>query len=89
MKFRLLSSEVKIREFSQCTVMLMVILWFAGALYGGIIVWRSGYGLESLLSYIDTPMSVGILGYMLKAGFENREKIKKSAGNLQKQEEHP
>lgn len=87
----LMRTNRKIREFSKCVVSAMVLLWFAGALYGGIIVWRSGYGLESLLQYISAPVVGGILGYMVKAAFENREKIKRAADQnpAQKGEDHP
>ena len=87
----LMRTDRKIREFSKCVVSAMVLLWFVGALYGGIIVWRSGYGLESLLQYISAPVVGGILGYMVKAAFENREKIKRAADQepALKGEDHP
>ena len=84
-------TDRKIREFSKRVVSAMVLLWFVGALYGGIIVWRSGYGLEALLQYISAPVMGGILGYMVKAAFENREKIKRAADQepALKGEDHP
>ena len=87
----LMRTDRKIREFSKCVVSAMVLLWFVGALYGGIIVWRSGYGLESLLQYISAPVVGGILGYMVKAAFENREKLKRAADQepALKGEDHP
>lgn len=68
----------KIREFSKKVILTMIFLWFVGAVFGGVMIWRTGCELSALLDYIGTPMSVGILGYLLKAAFENREKIKKS-----------
>jgi hypothetical protein len=68
----------RLREFSKRVVAAMILLWFLGAIYGGIVVWRCGYGLEALFSYIGEPMSMGIVGYLLKSGFENKEKIKQS-----------
>ena len=87
----LMRTDRKIREFSKCVVSAMVLLWFVGALYGGIIVWRSGYGLEALLQYISAPVMGGILGYMVKAAFENREKIRRASNEKPSQngEEHP
>lgn len=74
----------QMKEFSKRIIVAMTVLWFIGAVYGGVLVLRSGYGLESLLDYIGEPMRIGILAYLLKSGFENREKIKKTS-----EEEHP
>lgn len=73
-----------ITEFSKKVVFLLTIVWFLGAVFGVVCVSvqliRQDYsiGLSELLTYIGAPMTGGILGYMLKAGFENREKIKGS-----------
>ena len=76
----------KRREFSKRVIIAMIALWFLGALYGGVTVLIGGYGLEALLSYIGEPMSAGIIGYLLKSAFENREKIRRSNRET---EEHP
>lgn len=65
-------------QFSKKVIIAMILLWFAGALFGMFMVYRTSMELSSLLNYISTPMSVGILGYLLKAAFENKEKIKQS-----------
>ena len=69
-----------LKEFSKKVIFAMIILWFLGAFFGGVIVAVQGYGLESLLEFIKEPMSVGILGYLLKSAFENNQKIKNSVG---------
>ena len=70
------------KEFSKRVVLALIILWFLGAIFGGIVIvvqlYRDSYtvSLDALLTYIGTPMGGGIIGYMLKSAFENREKIK-------------
>ncbi len=75
-------------EFSKRMLRLIVILWFIGAAFGGAVVMAeimlaaitgNGYmnvHISELLTYIGTPMSCGIVGYMIKSAQENREKIK-------------
>jgi len=67
----------KITEFSKLVVMALTITWFLTAFFAMYIISR-GYGsLDSLLTYVGAPMSAGLLGYLCKAAFENKEKIKK------------
>lgn len=74
-----------LHEFSKIVIVAMIIVWFVGALFGCACVTvqliRGDYmiGLSELLAYIGAPMTGGIIGYMLKSGFENKEKIKHSA----------
>ena len=65
------------KEFSKRVIVAMTLLWFAMAIFGAVVAWRQGYGLESLLDYVGAPMTGAIIGYMAKSAFENREKIKK------------
>lgn len=74
-KFKL--TNRKITEFSKRVIVAMTLLWFLGAVFGAVCVWRTQSELSSLLEYIGNPMSVGILGYLLKSGFENKTKIEK------------
>ena len=71
----------KLKEFSKRVIVAMTLLWFLGAIFGAICVWRTQSDLSSLLEYIGTPMSVGILGYLLKSGFENKTKIERGVLN--------
>jgi len=72
----------KMKEFSKRVVIALIILWFLGALFGSAVIViqlvRDSYtvSIDALLTYIGTPMGGGIVGYMLKSAFENREKIK-------------
>ena len=62
----------------------MIALWFAGALFGAVVVvvqlTRTDYtvSIDILLNYIGMPMTGGIVGYLVKSAFENREKIKQA-----------
>ena len=61
----------------------MTLLWFLGAIFGAVCVWRTETDLPSLLEYIGEPMKVGILGYLLKSAFENKTKIERGTLNEQ------
>ena len=69
----------QLKEFSKKVIVAMTILCFLGAIFGAVCVWRTKEDLSSLLEYIGNPMTVGILGYLLKSGFENKTKIEKGA----------
>lgn len=71
----------KFREFSKRVIVAMALLWFLGAVFGAVCVWRTKADLPSLLEYIGNPMSVGILGYLLKSAFENKTKIERGIPN--------
>lgn len=73
----------KLKEFSKRVIVAMTLLWFLGAIFGAICVWRTQMDLPSLLDYIGNPMSVGILGYLLKSAFENKIKIERGVSNEQ------
>ena len=76
MGFKVIRTEKKVQEFSKKVIVAMVFLWFAGALFGGYITYKDTGNLSYLLDYIGQPVVGGILGYLLKSAFENREKIK-------------
>lgn len=81
-----------VKEYSKRVIRIMVTLWFIGALYGCVAVtaelvalWLQlcdeyymsvTVHLPELLTYIAAPLTGGIIGYMAKSAFENREKIK-------------
>ena len=71
----------KLKEFSKKVIFAMTFLWFLGAIYGAVCVWRSPENLSFLLEYIGDPMSVGIIGYLLKSAFENKTKIERGVDN--------
>lgn len=82
-----------LKEYSKRIIRLMILLWFAGAVFGagvivieliGVFCGTESYSLgltvhlPELLNYIGMPVCGGIVGYLLKSAFENREKIKQN-----------
>lgn len=80
----------KLKEYSKHVLSSMIVLWFIGAAYGGVIVLSEllivliggieysmvvTVHLPELLAYIGAPMTGGIVGYLIKTALENREKI--------------
>lgn len=80
------------REFSKRVLRGMIAVWFGGIGFGAAVViaeicmvLASGspytstvVHLPELLTYIATPLSCGVVGYLGKAACENREKIKQN-----------
>lgn len=81
-----------LREYSKRIIHGMIVLWFSGAVFGAAVIvveliatlaGTDGYSaalvvhLPELLMYIGAPVGGGIVGYLLKSAFENREKIKR------------
>lgn len=75
-------------EFSKRFVVLISKVYIGGAIFGGVIVASQLVAsivtdgmvtadLSSYLTFLAVPLSCGIVGYMGKAAFENKEKIKK------------
>ncbi len=70
------------REFSKCVIALLIGAWFLCALLGVAVVLVQlvrgdcTVNLSDLLLYIGAPMTGGIVSYMLKSAYENKEKIK-------------
>ena len=70
--------EQKKFEFSKKFVAILAILWVAAACFGGYLVFLDHSYLPSLFDFIGAPMVGGVIGYMAKTAFENREKIRRS-----------
>ena len=70
-------TKTYLKEFSKRVIFMMTLLWFLGAVFGAVMVWRTSCDLPSLLDYIGNPMTAGILAYLLKSAFENKAKIDK------------
>lgn len=81
------------KQFSKKAITAMIRLWFAGAVFGAglviaetvaVFITLDGYSatvtvhLPELLTYIGAPMGCGIIGYLAKSAFENKEKIKQN-----------
>jgi len=77
-----------LKEFSKKFIFVAGMVWILGAIYGCIVITvqlivaivnpysSMMVDLSSYLTYLAVPLSCGIVGYMCKAAFENREKIK-------------
>ncbi len=79
------------KQYSKCIVRQMITVWFVGAAFGGVVIvieliaaltGPDSYAaavpvhLPELLTYLGTPVGGGVVGYLLKSAFENREKIR-------------
>lgn len=76
----------RLKQFSKRVISYMTVLWFLAAVFAAVMVWRTSTGLDYLLTFVGAPMTGGIIGYMAKSAFENREKIK---SNNTEGENHP
>lgn len=71
-------------EFSKKVIAALVAVWFVGALVGVAVVavqtlrGDMTVNLSDLLLYIGAPMTGGIVTYLLKSAYENKEKIKQT-----------
>lgn len=65
-------------EFSKVVLGAVMLLYFAGAIYGGVIVWQDSSLLGELLAYIGAPTAVAIGFYAYKAKCENVVKISRA-----------
>ena len=63
------------REFSKVILGAVMLLYFAGAIYGAVIVWQDSTLLGELLAYIGAPTAVAIGFYAWKAKAENVIKV--------------
>lgn len=81
----------RFKEFSKKALAAMIVLWFIGAavviavVIAQVVRGDLTVNTTDLTTYICTPMTGGVLGYMLKSAIENKEKIK---GNISEREEY-
>lgn len=81
----------RFKEFSKKALAAMIVLWFIGAavviavVIAQVVRGDLTVNTTDLTTYICTPMTGGVLGYMLKSAVENKEKIK---GNEPEQEDN-
>ncbi len=81
-------SKPTMKEFSKKALTSMIVIWFAGALFGFFVVSLQLYryeivSLSDLLMYIGAPMTGGIIAYMIKSAQENKEKIKNNKSDIE------
>lgn len=72
------------REFSKIVLGAVMLLYFAGAIYGAVIVWQDSALLPELLAYIGAPTAVAIGFYAYKAKCENVVKISRAVASDKK-----
>lgn len=71
-----------VKQYSKRVISAIIVAWFAGIVFGiAVIIWQmirapDAVSIDSLLTYIGAPMGCGIVGYLAKSAFENKEKIK-------------
>ncbi len=80
----------KLDQYSKCVVNAMIEVWFKVVIFGAVIIVAESvmafcfptYGiiihLPEYMNFVGRPMELGIVMYMAKAAFENREKIKQN-----------
>lgn len=70
------------KQYSKRVISAIIAAWFAGIAFGmAVVVWQmvrapDAVSIDALLTYIGAPMGCGIVGYLAKSAFENKEKIK-------------
>lgn len=80
-------NSVKTTEYSKKALTAIIKMWFVGAVFGMLFavvqlsVAPESAEISGLLTYIGTPMSCGIISYLIKSAVENKEKIRKSEQN--------
>ena len=90
MKITIEKKKKRFKEFSKKALAAMIVLWFIGAavviavVIAQVVRGDLTVNTTDLTTYICTPMTGGVLGYMLKSAVENKEKIK---GKVPEQEE--
>ena len=69
-------------EFSKKVVVLCVVLYAVVVLYSATAMWAAGdlSALSTLISESSEVLRACVFGYMVKAGVENWQKIKRSSG---------
>lgn len=78
-----------ILEFSKKVVVMCVLLHLATFIYAAVVMWRcyDTTALPTIISESSEVLRTCVFGYMVKAGIENWQKIKKTETTTQKNEE--
>ena len=88
-KAKVVKKKRPLTEFSKRVIAALIAVWFAGALVGVAVVAVQPLrgdmvvNLSDLLVYIGAPMTGGIVTYLLKSAYENKEKIRKGVHNYE------
>ena len=80
-----------IMEFSKKVVIVCTALYVAVELFAMAATWRFAdtAALTTLISETSEVLRVGVFGYMVKAGLENWQKIKKGKRENEEEEGQP
>lgn len=80
------SQKKKLQEYSKRVLAALIIIWFAVAIFGVIVIAYQllcmpeyGVNLDGLFTYVGYPMTGGIVTYLIKSAVENRQKIKNNS----------
>ena len=65
-------------EFAKILCFWLLLAYSIGIVYIAVLCWRDTSQTYNLADVLKLPVSLGLIGYFLKAGAENKEKIKKS-----------
>lgn len=84
-----MKKKSKLKEYSKKAIAAMIVLWFAVAVFGMVVVIYQlshayspeSVSLDSLYNYVGIPMTGGVVMYLLKSAVENKQKIKKNVSN--------
>lgn len=77
------SLEKWLIEFSKKVVLICVLLYIVVELFAMVVIWRYAdtTAVAALISETSEVLRVGVFGYMIKAGIENWQKIRKNKNN--------
>ena len=71
-----------VRETSKRILFWMARIWAAGGIYGilyesiRLAISPETATLDALYAYLGLPLTLGVVGYLIKTAAENKEKIK-------------
>jgi len=86
-KAKIVKKKRTLTEFSKRVIAALIVVWFVGALVGvAVVAVQTARGdmtvnLSDLLVFIGAPMTGGVVAYLLKSAYENKEKIKQGVHN--------
>ena len=84
---KVIKKKRSLTEFSKRVIAALIVVWFVGALVGvAVVAVQTARGdmtvnLSDLLVFIGAPMTGGVVAYLLKSAYENKEKIKQGVHN--------
>lgn len=89
------TKKKQFKQFSKRCLEAMIVLWFAGAVFGFFVVTvqvirgDTLVGLSEVLAYIGAPMTGGIVSYMIKSALEDKKKKENTYENIENETQQP